>query len=161
MKTMKNAALAAAAALAMTAPAGAVQQPFTEGFEDWTFTQDVEKTGVNCRAIRQPPGRLDILAFQSSGGGYLSVRAEGLKGEFPGAILRLTGRDIPIYGVVSGSRLLLGPVNEYTMDAIVQDGGYQYILPGSAGRTGEVDLGEQAGEALDQVFNCLQANARD
>lgn len=157
---MQRAAAAALLTLATaTAPVRAAQQPFGDGFDDWTFTQDVGKSGVNCRAIHRSGGRLDVLAFQSSGIGYASLDANGVTGRFPFVTLRLDSGDLTVGAEVSSGRLVLGPLNEFTLDAIAGEGGYAYVLPGTAG-SGDVDLGDRAGEALDRIFSCLEANAR-
>lgn len=155
------AAVAIAIVLSGAMPAAAQQEPFGQGFENWQFTQAAEQKGkvINCRAIRKIGGRLDILAFKSDGTGYVSVNANGMKGRFPkSTVATAQGKFGAVTAVADGPRLVFGPLQDLTLDAIAQQGWYVWTVPGPFARSERVDLGKRATQAVDRIFACIKAN---
>ncbi|WP_296582216.1 hypothetical protein [Xanthobacter sp.] len=162
MKTGILAALAVAATLATTAGAQAQVKPYGAGFDGWNFTATTEKPGlVNCRATRRVGGRDDIIARRTDGEVYLSVKAEGRKGDFKGTIINVPGKprgmlEWTVPGGANGARMWF-TMPFVAIDHIVAAGAYQFSLPDSED-VGTVNLGKRAKEAWARVNQCVQAN---
>jgi len=162
MKTGLLAALTVAATLATAGGAQAQVKPYGAGFDGWNFTATTEKSGIiNCRATRKVGNRDDIIARRTDGEVYLSVKAEGRKGDFKGTIINVPGKprgmlEWTVPGGANGARMWF-TMPFVAIDHIVAAGAYQFSLPDSED-VGTVNLGKRAKEAWARVNQCVQAN---
>jgi hypothetical protein len=161
--------LALAAGLASTTAAHAQSKPYGAGFDGWTFTVTTEKPGlINCRAIRKVGGREDIISMHNdSRTPYLSVKAEGRKGKWPGTIINIPGKYVPgQFGQfawkspaeANGVRMWF-PLEAGAINLIAAAGAYEWSLTDTED-SAKVNLGKRAADAWERVNICVHKNGK-
>lgn len=152
----------ALATLAITSGAEAQVKPFGAGFDGWGFTATIERPGmVNCRATRRVAGRDDIISMRTGGATYLSVKADGRKGKWPGSIVYIPGKprgsaQWTLTAEANGTRLWV-PVDAAAIDVISVAGTYEISLNDTED-TLRVPLGRNAAKAWARVNECMHAH---
>lgn len=153
---------AVAACLASTTAALAQSRAFGPGFDGWAFTATTERPGlVNCRATRKVGGREDILAMRTDHRLYMSVKAEGCRGKWPGSTVYVPGKPRGVLewrtlAEANGVRMWL-PMEPGTIDDIAAAGVFAFSLADTED-TAKVALGRRAADAWERVNQCVNAN---
>ncbi len=148
----------------LAVPTGALAQvrAFGAGFDGWVFTATTEKPGiVNCRATRRVGGRDDIIAMRNDHKPYLSVKADGRRGKWPGSFAYVPGKprgvsEWKVDAEANAVRLWL-PIEAGAVGLIAAAGVYEISLADTED-TIRVPLGRRAAEAWARVNQCVLAN---
>lgn len=116
---------------------------------------------VNCRATRKVGGREDIVAMRNDHKPYLSVKAEGRKGKWPGTIVNVPGKPRGVLewqspAEANGIRMWF-PIEAGAVDQIAAAGAFEWSLTDTED-TAKVSLGRRAAEAWERVNRCVLAN---
>ena len=146
MKTFQRAARAIVLVGAMIvggSPAHAQVEPFGQPISGWSLTQEAVKGEwrVRCRATRNRSGttyRIDVYANWKW---YVSVSPlpRGLNGKYPKARMNLTDGPIDTPAYTSGNLLVFGPIEDFSLDAIAQQGGGVAVAAAGQQRAGQGD----------------------
>ncbi|NDW03542.1 hypothetical protein [Jiella pacifica] len=163
MKTFQRAARAIVLVGAMIvggSPAHVQAEPFGQPISGWSLTQEAVKGEwrVRCRATRNRSGstyRIDVYANWKW---YVSVSPipRGLNGKYPKAHMNLTDGPIDTPAYTSGNLLVFGPIEDFSLDAIAQQGGGVAVVGPT---TVEVDLGDNTSTVTNSLVQCIQANS--
>lgn len=155
-------ALAIVTTVACAGPALAQSQPFGPGFDNWTFSATREARGVtNCRAVRKVGGRDDIVALKTDGQDYMSVRADGRTGKWPGSFMvpfrePSSGMQYDMTAEANGQRMWF-PTSRGFIELVMRRGGYEWFMGGTEDRD-RVPLGGSAAKAFVRLQECIVAS---
>ena len=110
---------------------------------------------------RKVGGREDIIAMHNdSRTPYLSVKAEGRKGKWPGTIVRVPGKppEWKSPAEANGVRMWF-PLEAGAINLIAAAGAYEWSLTDTED-TAKVNLGKRAADAWERVNICVTKNGK-
>tara|TARA_B100000678_G_scaffold282049_1_gene280517 strand:+ start:1321 stop:1752 length:432 start_codon:yes stop_codon:yes gene_type:complete len=143
----------------MNGAAMAQQEPYGEDFWYWKFTQEtVANNVVVCRATRTDyDGSKVVITQGSNGNHYIGItKPANVNGTYPNAQLNLADGPMTVRAFTKDSWLYFGPLDDWSLDTIVQQQGFVWVV-GNA--SDETDLMMTAPIALNRVIECIQANS--